>query len=305
MSDIEKEFSSLKNSLEEAKKNSTPVKIGGGETLDQAVALLQNYNKKGINVYADFNGHRLYSNDITLDTAYMQVIGLTKAEDAAIREEEKQAKTWEEKEAIIKKWNSIRAEHKKEYENAKTNEEKATLIAKWNNNVKEKETGIDSIINHEPTPTLDPIPHPGPTTPSEPTTLNEYEPIQGNMTSITVNGVTFTKNEEESWTATKDGVFVGTLPANTDGSLDNKTALDFSHNFNVDTSKSLQTPEPIGKDLEIEELTFKKDVTKKPPIKRIFNTVKLELAKTVLEINMFLLLEIQNKIMNKQQNRRI
>lgn len=62
----------------------------------------------GQNVYVDFNGQRLYSCDVTMESAYMQIIGMTKEEDDAIRQEYTQAETEEEREAIIAKWAGIR-----------------------------------------------------------------------------------------------------------------------------------------------------------------------------------------------------
>ena len=79
--------------------------------VEEAVEYLQECKKNGQNVYVDFNGHKLYSADVTLDSAYMEVIGMTKAEDDAIKEELSQAKTEEERDAIIEKRYSIRKAH--------------------------------------------------------------------------------------------------------------------------------------------------------------------------------------------------
>lgn len=97
--------------------------FGGG--LDEAVAYLQECNKNGQNVYVDFNGHKLYSADVTIDSAYMKVVGMTKAEDEAIRKEYDQAKTDEEKKAIIAKWGSIKKGHQEE---ARGKKESGTVL---------------------------------------------------------------------------------------------------------------------------------------------------------------------------------
>ena len=56
------------------------IKIYGGMNLDQAVELLLEYKKEGKSVYCEFNGHKLYSDNVTIDSAYMEVIGMTKTE---------------------------------------------------------------------------------------------------------------------------------------------------------------------------------------------------------------------------------
>ena len=80
--------------------------------LDKAVQYLEECRKLGKNVYIDFNGHRLYSADISIDGAYLEVLGMTKAQDQEIREAMENASTEEEKEALIKKWNDIRKSNK-------------------------------------------------------------------------------------------------------------------------------------------------------------------------------------------------
>ena len=103
--------SSPKVETEDMKKRATPAEKTYLGDIKTAVAYLQECNRNGQNVYVDFNGHKLYSCDVTLESAYMEVVGMTKEEDEAIREEYIQAKTEEEKEAIIAKWNSIRKAH--------------------------------------------------------------------------------------------------------------------------------------------------------------------------------------------------
>lgn len=48
--------------------------------IDNAVKILQDVHKKGRKVYCNFNGHILYSDTVTLDSAYLVVCGCTKAE---------------------------------------------------------------------------------------------------------------------------------------------------------------------------------------------------------------------------------
>lgn len=51
-----------------------------GMTLDSVVKLLQEYNKKGQLYKFDFNGVTLYSDTVTMDNAYLTVLGKTKEE---------------------------------------------------------------------------------------------------------------------------------------------------------------------------------------------------------------------------------
>ena len=61
--------------------------------IDTAVQKLIEYQKMGKSVYVNFNGHKLYSCDITLDGAYKEITGMTKAESDKAREEAR--KKWE------------------------------------------------------------------------------------------------------------------------------------------------------------------------------------------------------------------
>ena len=54
--------------------------VGCFPKLDDVVMLLLNYNMAGILAYVDFNDHYLYSDEVTMDGAYMECIGKTKAE---------------------------------------------------------------------------------------------------------------------------------------------------------------------------------------------------------------------------------
>ena len=81
-----------------------------GNTLDAAVQELEEYKDRGESVVIDFNGHKLYSCDITMDGAYQEVLGQTKAEhDKAMEEwrkeyEERTAREEAEAKAKIPAW---------------------------------------------------------------------------------------------------------------------------------------------------------------------------------------------------------
>lgn len=71
-----------------------------GENLEGTVKVLLEYKEKGIPVYTEFNGTKLYSDTVTLDSAYQQVIGKTKKEFD------------EEKEREFQEYSRKRKEHK-------------------------------------------------------------------------------------------------------------------------------------------------------------------------------------------------
>jgi hypothetical protein len=63
-------------------------------SISDFVYLLLQYKEKGELVYADFNGHRFYSDTVTMDGAYKEITGKTKAEfDYMVKERED---AWEE-----------------------------------------------------------------------------------------------------------------------------------------------------------------------------------------------------------------
>ena len=51
-----------------------------GYNIESCVNELLEYKRKGKLVYADFNGHRLYSGTVTMDSAYKEITGNTKKE---------------------------------------------------------------------------------------------------------------------------------------------------------------------------------------------------------------------------------
>ena len=54
--------------------------IGYTTSLEEAVNILLKEKAKGRHVYCEFNGHILHSDNITIDAAYLEVIGCTKKE---------------------------------------------------------------------------------------------------------------------------------------------------------------------------------------------------------------------------------
>lgn len=58
--------------------------------LPQVVKELQEHHKRGERVFTVFNGHELYSDTVTMDSAYLEVTGKTKAEfDEFVKERSK------------------------------------------------------------------------------------------------------------------------------------------------------------------------------------------------------------------------
>lgn len=105
--------------------------------IQEAVEYLQECKNNGQNVYIVFNGQKLYSCDVTLDSAYMQIIGMTKEEDDAVRQEYVKAETEEERSAILERWVGIQ---KKYQEEAKKNAVEATgaplFVGRFENGVR-------------------------------------------------------------------------------------------------------------------------------------------------------------------------
>lgn len=81
-----------------------------GSTLEQCVEALLKYQRRGESVVVSFNGHDLYSSDVTMDGAYQEVLGSTKEEFDRKQEEwrkeykEKQAREEAKAKAQIPEW---------------------------------------------------------------------------------------------------------------------------------------------------------------------------------------------------------
>lgn len=98
-----------KKLIEEEKENARKIEFYGS-TLEECVNALLKFKSRGESVFVDFNGHKLYSCDITMDGAYQEVLGKTKAEfDKAQEEwqkeyEERTARKEAEAKAKIPTW---------------------------------------------------------------------------------------------------------------------------------------------------------------------------------------------------------
>jgi hypothetical protein len=83
-----KEFDDAVNEYENNKQVNTPVEetalVGYGiHTLEDAVNKLLAAKERGEHVYYNFNGHILHSDTVTMDSAYNEVLGYSKAEHDA------------------------------------------------------------------------------------------------------------------------------------------------------------------------------------------------------------------------------
>ena len=92
--DVEELISSSKEYLEKVKektpsidKNSATEINFYGTTLKECVNALLKYQSRGESVVVNFNGHKLYSADVTMDGAFQEVTGKTKAEFDKAQEE--------------------------------------------------------------------------------------------------------------------------------------------------------------------------------------------------------------------------
>ena len=130
---------------EMTRENASKVEIKGG--LDEAITYLQDMQQKGQNVYIELGGHKLYSCDITVDGAYMEVLGTTKAENDAMEQKFNQAKTKEEEETVIEEWQEVIDKHQKgdetKEEKQEDKEEEATKEDKQED--KKEETTKEDI----------------------------------------------------------------------------------------------------------------------------------------------------------------
>ena len=108
--------------MEMTRENAREVWIGG--TIDQCAEELLKYKERGESVVLNFNGHKIYSCDITsVDYAYQEVFGMTK---------EATEKKWEEDR---KKYEQERAERR-----AKAIEKTKANLPKWIESLKEIKT---------------------------------------------------------------------------------------------------------------------------------------------------------------------
>ena len=95
--------------INEEKQNAVQIEFYGS-TLDECVESLLKFQKRGESVVVDFNGHKLYSADISMDGAYKEVLGMTKEEHEQKMEEwhkeyeAREAREKAEAEAKIPSW---------------------------------------------------------------------------------------------------------------------------------------------------------------------------------------------------------
>lgn len=78
--------------------NYRKVELYYGCNIETAVAILLKHKENGELVSADFNGHMLYSDNVTLDSAYLEITGKTKAEWDKEREQARTRKIREDEE---------------------------------------------------------------------------------------------------------------------------------------------------------------------------------------------------------------
>ena len=69
------------------------IKLYGGESIDTAVEKLLKAKAEGRHVFCNFNDVKLYSDDVTMDSAYIKICGCTKAEwDEKMRKSSEEAR---------------------------------------------------------------------------------------------------------------------------------------------------------------------------------------------------------------------
>lgn len=56
------------------------LELRAGDSLDTAVKMLLKAKAESRSVFCDFNGIKLYSDNVTIDSAYTKICGCTKAE---------------------------------------------------------------------------------------------------------------------------------------------------------------------------------------------------------------------------------
>lgn len=81
-----------------SRENAYEIEFAHG-TLERCVEMLLEYQSRGESVYIDYRGHRLYSCDVTMDSAFKEVTGKTKAEsDEIVAERRRESKERESRE---------------------------------------------------------------------------------------------------------------------------------------------------------------------------------------------------------------
>ena len=91
-------------------KNYRKIEFELGSNIEDAVNKLLYYGRRNVLVYGEFNGHKLYSDTVTMDEAYKEITGKTKAEFDSLQQEwrenyERQKKEHKEKiPSLIEEW---------------------------------------------------------------------------------------------------------------------------------------------------------------------------------------------------------
>ena len=84
------------------KKKRTQIKIFPGQTIEEIVKMLQEAKQKGESVFCIFNGHELDSDSITLDSAYKEIIGITKEEFEQRLQEKKEYENNDSRKRVVR-----------------------------------------------------------------------------------------------------------------------------------------------------------------------------------------------------------
>jgi hypothetical protein len=80
--------------------------ISLGESLDSVINTLIEANNRGERVFVNFNGHKLHSQGITVDSAYMEMHGCTKAEWLRRQQERREEYNKSKKEELFEPVNT-------------------------------------------------------------------------------------------------------------------------------------------------------------------------------------------------------
>ena len=113
------------------------IEIRPGDNLESAVYTLLAAKARGEHVYCDFNGHELHSDNVTMDSAYTEVIGCTKVEY------EQRMKEWRENYAKEEKARESREQGYAEKVNASRTDEKKPITSE------EVISGLKFIAEHQ------------------------------------------------------------------------------------------------------------------------------------------------------------
>ena len=113
------------------------IEIRPGDNLESVVYTLLAAKARGEHVYCNFNGHELHSDNVTMDSAYTEVMGCTKAEY------EQRMKEWRENYAKEKKARESREQGYAEKVNASRTDEKKPITSE------EVISGLKFIAEHQ------------------------------------------------------------------------------------------------------------------------------------------------------------